>query len=83
MTFSPTELVSLSISVGTILFTAGAYVTVIKNNTRRIDKLESASLEKNVARLEVQIATLTDMVKTMQQQLNALITALPKRATDR
>lgn len=83
MTFSPSELVSLSISVGTILFTAGAYVTVIKNNVRRIEKLESASLEKNVARLEVQIATLTDMVKTMQAQLNALITALPKRRDDK
>ena len=78
MTLSVGEVVSIGISLGTIVFTAGIYVAAIKNNVKRIDKLEQSSLEKNVTRLEIQLATLTDMVKTMQDQLNAIIVALPK-----
>lgn len=80
MTFSLGEVISIGMSLGTIVFTAGIYVATIKNNGRRIEKLEQRDVEKNVTRLEVQLATLTDMVKTMQGQLNAIIAALPKIA---
>ena len=82
MTFSLGEVISIGLSLGTIVFTAGIYVATIKNNGKRIENLEKRDVEKNVARLEVQIATLTDMVKTMQQQLNAIISVIPKRRGD-
>ena len=82
MTFSLGEVISIGVSLGTIIFTAGIYVAAIKNNEKRIENLEKRDVEKNVTRLEVQLATLTDMVKTMQQQLNAIISAIPKRRGD-
>ena len=82
MTLTLGEVISIGISLGTIVFTAGIYVAAIRSNGKRIDKLEEHNLEKNVARLEVQIATLTDMVKAMQEQLNAIISAIPKRRGD-